>query len=136
MSITVVYEDRLAALAGEAGDAALWVAAPELARALGWEVKPEGLCRGSLCVPLPPGRRTEFVRADGAVNVAGLARHRGQAAVHDAERTVWVFGPGGMIASGRSAVAPDFTLPDLDGRRHTLSAFRGKKVLLDSWASW
>ncbi len=29
-----------------------------------------------------------------------------------------------------------FTLPDLAGQRHTLSAFRGRKVLLNSWASW
>ena len=32
--------------------------------------------------------------------------------------------------------APDFTLPDLDGRLHTLSAQRGRKVLLVAYASW
>jgi hypothetical protein len=35
-----------------------------------------------------------------------------------------------------SLEAPDFTLPDLDGRLHTLSAHRGKKVLLVAYASW
>jgi cytochrome oxidase Cu insertion factor (SCO1/SenC/PrrC family) len=35
-----------------------------------------------------------------------------------------------------SLEAPDFTLPDVDGRPHTLSGFRGKKVLLVAWASW
>ena len=35
-----------------------------------------------------------------------------------------------------SLEAPDFTLPDLDGRMHTLSAYRGKKVFLAVWASW
>ena len=34
-----------------------------------------------------------------------------------------------------SLIAPDFTLPDLDGRPHTLSAHRGKKVFLVAWAS-
>jgi peroxiredoxin len=36
----------------------------------------------------------------------------------------------------RSLEAPDFTLPDLEGRRHSLSDQRGKKVLLVTWASW
>ena len=40
-------------------------------------------------------------------------------------------------ASGLSSLeAPDFTLPDLDGRLHSLSDYRGKKVFLVSWASW
>jgi peroxiredoxin len=33
-------------------------------------------------------------------------------------------------------VAPDFTLPDLAGVPHTLSALRGNKVFLCTWASW
>ena len=33
-------------------------------------------------------------------------------------------------------MAPDFTLPDLAGRSHTLSSFRGKKVFMVAWASW
>jgi peroxiredoxin len=36
----------------------------------------------------------------------------------------------------QSLEAPDFTLPDLDGKTYSLSQFRGKKVLLLSWASW
>ncbi len=136
MVVTIAFEDTVTTLDAEPDGDDLWVSPAALARTLGWKVKIEGLCRGPLCVPVPPGRRAELVRSDGAVNLAGLARHRGQAAVHDAERTVWVFGAGGMIATARSAVAPDFTLPDLDGRLHTLSTFRGKKVLLDSWASW
>ena len=35
-----------------------------------------------------------------------------------------------------SLEAPDFTLPDLDGLPHSLSAQRGKKVLLVAYASW
>ena len=34
------------------------------------------------------------------------------------------------------AAAPDFELPDLAGVRRKLSDFRGKKVLLITWASW
>ena len=35
-----------------------------------------------------------------------------------------------------SLQAPDFSLPDLEGRRHSLSAHRGTKVLLVAYASW
>lgn len=34
------------------------------------------------------------------------------------------------------AVAPDFTLPDVDGNPVTLFGLRGKYVLIDFWASW
>ena len=32
--------------------------------------------------------------------------------------------------------APDFHLPDLDGKIVSLSSFRGKPVMLNFWASW
>ena len=32
--------------------------------------------------------------------------------------------------------AEDFQLVDLDGKRHSLSEYRGKIVLLDFWATW
>ena len=32
--------------------------------------------------------------------------------------------------------APDFTLPALDGRLHSLAEHRGKKVFLVAYASW
>jgi len=39
-------------------------------------------------------------------------------------------------ASLVSLEAPDFALPDLAGRLHTLSEHRGKKALLIAYASW
>lgn len=35
-----------------------------------------------------------------------------------------------------SLEAPDFTLPDLDGRLHSLAEHRGKKVFLVAYGSW
>jgi peroxiredoxin len=35
-----------------------------------------------------------------------------------------------------SLEAPDFALPDWQGRPHRLSHYRGRKVLLATWASW
>src|SRR2546425_328417 len=94
MPTTVIFEDAVASVAAEAQDDDLWLAPSELAR-LGWALEPEGLCRGPLCVPIPPARRAELVRAHGAVNLAAFARHRGQVVVHDAERGVWVCGRAG-----------------------------------------
>jgi peroxiredoxin len=39
-------------------------------------------------------------------------------------------------ASWVNKPAPDFTLPDVNGKPVTLSSFKGKYVLVDFWASW
>lgn len=39
-----------------------------------------------------------------------------------------------VVAVGQ--MAPDFTLPDVDGKPFALSSLRGKYVLIDFWASW
>ena len=41
-----------------------------------------------------------------------------------------------MDLSEDLGAAPDFTLPDLDGRPFTLSAYRGNVVVLNFWATW
>ncbi len=33
-------------------------------------------------------------------------------------------------------VAPDFTLPDIYGKQHTLSNYKGKVVVINFWATW
>ncbi|MDR1516732.1 MAG: TlpA family protein disulfide reductase [Dysgonamonadaceae bacterium] len=33
-------------------------------------------------------------------------------------------------------MAPDFTFPDVNGKEYTLSAFKGKVVYVDIWATW
>jgi cytochrome oxidase Cu insertion factor (SCO1/SenC/PrrC family) len=33
-------------------------------------------------------------------------------------------------------LAPDFSLPDLEGRKWSLSQFRGRPVVLFFWATW
>ena len=37
---------------------------------------------------------------------------------------------------GESVMAPDFTMPDVNGKPVSLSSFKGKYVLVDFWASW
>jgi hypothetical protein len=116
----------------------LWLSLEDLTAATGWERKPQGLCRGELCVPIPPDRKAAFISPDDRFNLAEFARYLEQPVVHDDEADVWVFGEAASArrAALRSLDAPDFRLPDLDGTLHSLSDYRGKKVLLLSWASW
>lgn len=38
--------------------------------------------------------------------------------------------------AGRNRIAPNFTLPDIDGKEVTLEKLRGKTVVMNFWASW
>lgn len=40
------------------------------------------------------------------------------------------------VSGAAPAADEDFTLPDLDGRAHSLSDYRGKWVLVNYWATW
>lgn len=108
---------------------ALETTAEGFERATGWAIKPQGACLGDVCVPLPEG-------VDGdRVDVAAVAARLGMPVVSGAG--VHAVGP--VTLSGRalaSATAPEFTLPDLDGRPFSLSSLRGQKVLLVAWAPW
>ena len=44
--------------------------------------------------------------------------------------------PAGVTVASLDAVAPDVPLSDLDGRAHRLAEYRGRRVLLNFWASW
>lgn len=136
--ITLLIDDEEVAVAGgRAAGEALWLPAGETADCTGWKPRPEGLCRGEVCVPLPAGREGELVR-DGQVNVAGLWRLLGRPVLRSAAGDAWVLGAsaGERAAALGSLDAPDFALPDADGRMRSLSEHRGKKVLLVTWASW
>ena len=124
---TVLTEGGEVTVAATSG---LWLSADEVERATGWALKPEGMCQDDVCVPLP-------VR-DGRVDVAAFWRLLDRPVVSDAAGATWVLGSGAEERNGALAglVAPDFTLPDLDGAAHTLSALRGNKVFLCTWASW
>jgi hypothetical protein len=135
--VQVLCESRDTEVAGRVEAEDLWLAPDAAERATGWTLKPEGLCREEVCVPVPRGREGAFVR-DGAVNIAGFWRHMGRPLARDADGEVWVLGASARERAQalESLQAPDFSLPDLDGRLHRLSDHRGRKVLLTTWASW
>jgi hypothetical protein len=137
MAILVTETTETVLAAAHVEGERLWLSPGELEAATGWSSRPEGLCRGSMCVPIPLGREREFLRGD-QIDAAALWRHLGQPLVHSADGSAWVLGTGAAerAAALRSLEAPDFSLPDRTGRRHSLAEHRGKKVLLVSWASW
>jgi hypothetical protein len=99
----------------------------------GWTLKPEGMCRDELCVPLAAD-----ARVGGSVDLAAFWRTLGHPVVSDKPGNVWVLGTAAetRVTALAGLDAPDFTLPDLAGVPHRLSELRGKKVFLTTWASW
>ena len=98
----------------------------------GWSLKPEGACRGDVCVPLPAG-----AVSDGAVDVAAVAGRLGMPLVEDAAAGLWALGPETLSGHAlASAEAPELVLADLDGNEFRLSSLRGQKVVIVSWAPY
>jgi hypothetical protein len=110
-----------------------WVAAADAEHATGWSLKPEGMCRDDVCVPLP----STATRA-GAVDLAAFWTTLGNPVLRDDSGDVLVLGTGADARNQALAglEAPDFVLPDLDGTPHRLGDLRGRKVFLATWASW
>lgn len=138
---TIVYDDVATDInaAGEEGDQ-LWITTDDLKRATRFEVKPQGVCRDELCFPLPKSKQQSLLREDSGkrlFNLIAFAELVHQPVAHDAALATWYFGLRSDQRQGLSSLqAPDFTLPDLHGKPHKLSDFRGKKILLVTWASW
>ena len=122
---TVIDEQQVHAV--DSGDALLVDPA-----VLGWERKPEGLCRGDVCIPVPADV------AEGPIEAGRLAELLGRPAAIDTDERVAAFAaPAAERAEAlRSGIAPDFELADLSGTSHRLSDFRGRKVVLYAYASW
>src|SRR3954449_6913827 len=136
MTVTIVSDATSDVEADIVGGRVL-VAVDSLPAALGWTLKPEGLCRADTCVPVQASeRRALFVgeRLDLSATAAAL----GIPTVVDADA--------GIVAVAldrehrRAAlellVAPDVVLRDLDGAPHALSEWRGQKRLLHAFSSW
>ena len=110
----------------------LRVTPAELHRATGWEIKPEGACKGPQCVPL-----TGLTTApDGTVDVLELAALMRMPIAVDDKHGLWALGPvsGGHVLD--SATMPELALSDFDGQPFDVAGLRGRKVLLLASASW
>ncbi|HEX3947532.1 MAG TPA: TlpA disulfide reductase family protein [Acidimicrobiales bacterium] len=148
MSTLVVVEREAREVPGRLVDGRPMIPAGALEELLGWQAKPEGLCRGEICVPFrdraalyPGGRRVSGDGRGGSEDELDLSVAAGLLG-----RPVVVDEAAGMVAVGLDAEqrrralvdleAPDFSLPDLDGRPHRLGEWAGRKRLLITFASW
>lgn len=100
-------------------------------------MKPEGLCRGDICLPVPADQPDDYVRDD-LINLAAFWRRMNKPMAHSRDGETWALGEGAedQRANLDALDAPDFTLTDLEGNFHSLSDYAGKKVFLATWASW
>lgn len=129
---TVLYGDHTIAIDRTRPDPNdLWVRFADVPRINQFEIKPQGACRADLCIPV-----SKSLRSGEWFNLSGFARHIRQSVVADSG--VWSFGEIPVLRGDfyRSRVAPDFAVPDRAGRLVHLSDFRGRKVLVVTWASW
>lgn len=108
---------------------------PALREGLGWELHEGTLCNDTMCVPLPAGSSLVSGRLLDLAEVAGVLD---RPLALDTEEGAAYLGASARERADAlaSLIAPDFTLPDLAGRPHSLAEERGKKVLLVVWASW
>jgi hypothetical protein len=105
----------------------LQLSSDEFAAGTGWLIKPEGACKGDVCVPL----------GGGAFDAEATAERLGMAIVHDAANGRWAIGPESFGARAlTTAEAPELVLDDIDGNEFRLSSLRGQKVVIVSWAPY
>jgi peroxiredoxin len=131
----IIIDETVHRVAGTAEGGRLLADPASFQAALGWALKPEGLCRGDICIPVAGA---DALTVDGKLDVARVAGALGRPVVVDAGAGIAAIG----LADDerRRALegleAPDFRLPDLEGTTHGLGEWHGKKKLLVTFASW
>lgn len=96
----------------------------------GWVFKPEGACKGEVCVPL------DFTPGE-SLALETISNALGMPLVADAQHKLWALGPESLGSRALTqAEAPPLTLPGLDGKPFDLASLRGKKVVVYAWAPY
>ena len=107
----------------------------QLPDVFGWELKPEGLCRADVCVPV---RDPAELFAGDHLDLEAVGAALGRPVVVDADARVAAVALDGETRRRAltELVAPSFELPDLDGNLHALEEWHDRKKLLVAFASW
>jgi hypothetical protein len=108
----------------------LHIPAAEFESGTGWQIKPEGACKGDICIPL------KNTTGD-MIDIEQVAADMNLPLVAEPEAGAWALGPDSI--GGRTlatAKAPNLTLPDLTGNMFELSSLKGKKIVIYAWAPY
>lgn len=132
---TVLTEDGARDVAARYTQARPEIATADLSGAIGWQLKPEGLCRGDVCVPV---KNRNAVDRDGWVDMAAVADALGRPVLIDQDQDLIVLG---VAADARRRALdqldlPEISLPDLTGRPRSFAEWTGRKKLLIAFSSW
>ena len=92
--------------------------------------KPKSLIKGA-----DESVRTDTKSAiDSKVGVRGSQNEQKAETIQDVIRAARTWKP--IFAHWNGSMAPDFTLPDIFGKQHKLSDYRGKDIIVVFWATW
>ena len=119
----------------------LWIREDELKSATGFELKPHGACLDEICIPMLGDEKDKLLKQKHGkqwVNMSCLSAKLDQKLVYDQSEDIWSLGsiPDQRRSTLESGIAPDFEFDDWQGNTIRLSDYRGKKVLIITWASW
>jgi len=106
------------------------VGSTEFSKTTGWEFKPEGACKGAVCIPCDLYGKRE-------INAQELSDTLGMPLVKAEVPGLWALGPESINSRALTdARAADLTLPDLAGNEFRLSSLLGQKVIVYAWAPY
>jgi peroxiredoxin len=133
---TIITDDGAAATSATVDGERVLLDPATFAAASGWTLKPEGLCRGEVCVPT--SMWPELTDDAGHIDLAVFARLTDQVVAVDLEQAVAALGPSARRRASEMATlqAPDFAVDTIDGETVRLADFAGRKKLLVAFSSW
>ena len=134
-AFTLIDADRVAVVEAHVAGRQVLLGRSSLKDTLGWEYHDGQLCSDAMCIPIAD--EGALVR-DGGLELDAFARALDRPVAVDVEERAACLGASARERAQALASqhAPDFALPDLAGRSHSLTEHRGKKILLVAWASW
>ena len=101
----------------------------------GWQLNPEGLCRGDVCVPT---RSRPELRVDDRIDLQVVAELLAQPLVVDDDTATAALGASSTVRAEQLADGrvDDLALRDVDGNAFAWAGIGRKKKVLVTWASW
>lgn len=134
---TVLYQGNAITLSETGKGPGLLISPDDMTRVNGFELKPEGACYESMCIPVTDAM---LVQQDGKewFDLTAFADLLEQPYVADMETDVWSFAeiPARRDSMTVDAMAPDFEITDRQGNVIRMADLKGKKALIVTWSSW